>query len=143
MKSNPIPDPRNYAGFLIWQTNNAWEKFVNQKLKEFGLNQSELLHLISIMYLLEQYKEVNQTNLANFTGLTTMSVSKILRKLEKLNFVVRQTGLDSRAMSVRVSKTGKELLLITLPILTTAHEDFYSTVGDQAFIKYLKSIKIN
>jgi DNA-binding MarR family transcriptional regulator len=143
MKTNPIPDPRNYAGFLIWQTNNSWEKFVNQKLKEFDLNQSELLHLISIMWLLEQYKEVNQTNLASFTGVTTMSVSKILRKLEKLNFVVRQTGLDSRAMSVRVSKLGKELLLKTVPILTTAHEEFYNAVGDQAFIKYLKSINLN
>jgi DNA-binding MarR family transcriptional regulator len=143
MKTNPIPDPRNYAGFLIWQTNNSWEKFVNLKLKEFDLNQSELLHLISIMWLLEQYKEVNQTNLASFTGVTTMSVSKILRKLEKLNFVVRKTGLDSRAMSVNVSKLGKELLLKTVPILTTAHEEFYNVVGDQAFIKYLKAINLN
>jgi DNA-binding MarR family transcriptional regulator len=137
---NTTPDPRSFTGFLLWQTSNNWDKFINNKLKDFGLNQTEMLHLISIYWILEQYKEVNQTVLANFTGFTTMGVSKLLSKLEKLGLISRHTGVDSRSKLVNITPKGKELLFSTAYLLVEAHHEFFSIAENKKLIKSLAKL---
>jgi DNA-binding MarR family transcriptional regulator len=134
------PDPSNYAGFLVWQKANRWEKFINSKIKEIGLNQSELLHLISISHLMRTQNEISQTQLADYTGVTTMSVSKILTKLESLGFVVRKIGSDPRSKSIIVTKQGFVTLIQCAQLMHNSDAEFYPKTQKPNFIQYLNKL---
>ncbi len=110
-------DPTHHAGFLLWQKANNFEKEVNKGLKTFWLNQSEMFHLISIAWLTHTSKDITQTELARFSGVTTMSVSKILRKLENMELVIRSEGLDRRSKYIQVTGSGIQKLIETCDIL--------------------------
>jgi DNA-binding MarR family transcriptional regulator len=134
------PDPSNYAGFLVWQKANKWEKFLNSQLKEIGLNQSELLHLISISHLMRIQKEISQTQLADYTGVTTMSVSKILTKLEYMKLIERKTGSDIRSKSIVVTKDGFTFLIKCAELMHNSDVEFYPKSQKPNFIQYLKKL---
>jgi DNA-binding MarR family transcriptional regulator len=134
------PDPSKYAGFLLWQTSNKLEKYINLQLREFGLNQAEILHMISLIHLLQTQKEVSQTQLSEYTGVTTMSVSKILTKLEKLNYVTRTTGSDPRSKSVAITKSGFELLIACATKMHDIDSTFFPSKAKQLFISYLTNL---
>jgi DNA-binding MarR family transcriptional regulator len=131
------PDPSQYAGFLVWQTANKLEKYINSQLKAFGLNQAEMLHLISLFHLLQTQAEVSQTQLADYTGVTTMSVSKIITKLEKLEYVTRSIGSDPRSKSVMITKSGFELLIKCATTMHQIDSNFFPAKSKQTFINYL------
>jgi DNA-binding MarR family transcriptional regulator len=123
------PDPSNYAGFLVWQKANKWEKFLNSQLRAIGLNQAELLHLISIFHLLQTQKELSQSQLADYTGVTTMSVSKILTKLESMALIERRTGSDIRSKSIVVTKKGLTTMIQSAEQMHSADAEFYPKSG--------------
>jgi DNA-binding MarR family transcriptional regulator len=133
------PDPSNYAGFLVWKKANKWEKFLNTKIKEIGLNQSELLHLISIFHLLQTQKELCQSQLADYTGVTTMSVSKILTKLESIALIERRIGSDIRSKSIIITEQGLNIL-VDAEKMEGADTKFFPNAGKDGFIKYLKKL---
>jgi DNA-binding MarR family transcriptional regulator len=134
------PNPSQYAGFLVWQTANKVEKYINFQLKEFGLNQAEILHLISLIHLLQTQAEVSQTQLADYTGVTTMSVSKILTKLEKLEYITRSIGSDPRSKSVVITKSGFELLIKCATTMHQIDSNFFPPKSKQTFINYLTNL---
>lgn len=138
---NQCPVPSDFAGFLLWQAANKWEKYLNTQLKPFGLNQAEVLHLISIFHLLQsQSEEITQSVLAQYTGVTAMSVSKILTKLEKQGLILRSVGTDSRSKSVLITKIGEKLLIQTAQILSKANDDFYPSKSRPKLINYLNNL---
>jgi DNA-binding MarR family transcriptional regulator len=134
------PDPSQYAAFLLWQTANKLEKYINLQLKEFGLNQAEVLHLISLFHLLQTQTEVSQTQLADYTGVTTMSVSKILTKLEKLEYISRAAGSDPRSKSVIITKSGFELLIKCANTMHEIDSNFFPVKAKEQFIQYLTQL---
>jgi DNA-binding MarR family transcriptional regulator len=134
------PDPNQFAGFLVWKTANRWERFINNALKPYGLNQSEMLHLISIFHLLQSSVEISQTQLAHYSGVTTMSVSKILTKLEKMTLITRQTGSDPRSKSINLTQKGIELLIQCAELIRDADSKFYKSKSKLQFINYLTNL---
>jgi DNA-binding MarR family transcriptional regulator len=137
---NQYPDPSNYAGFLVWQKANKWEKFINSKIRSLGLNQSELLHLISISHLMRTQKEISQTQLADYTGVTTMSVSKILTKLESMGLISRTTGSDPRSKSILITENGFTFLIQCAELIHGADSEFFGKSGKESFVKYLAKL---
>jgi MarR family transcriptional regulator, organic hydroperoxide resistance regulator len=142
VSKNKEPNPNDYPGFLVWKLANKWEKYINARLKPFGVNQAEMLHLISLFWLSKYQQEVTQTALADDTGVSTMAVSKIIRNLERLGFALRLIGTDPRSKSLTVSEAGLNLLHQTAGILSTADQEFFHNSGKQQLIHYIKSINI-
>jgi DNA-binding MarR family transcriptional regulator len=134
------PNPHNYPGFLIWIASNKWEKQVNKTLSNHGLNHGEILHLISLCFLLDNTKEVTQARLAEFTGTTTMGVSKILNKLEESDIIKRQIGTDPRSNSLSITKAGKEILMDTASILAETDSTFFDLPNKASFINQLTQL---
>jgi DNA-binding MarR family transcriptional regulator len=135
-----VPDPMDYPGFLIWQKANAWEKFINSKLQKFGLTQSEILQLISLVILTQKKSEVTQVDLAEYTGVSAMGVSKTLKLLEKKKLITREEGTDSRSKSLGCTETGLEVLIDSAVLLREANIQFFPKNDQDQFIKYLKNI---
>jgi DNA-binding MarR family transcriptional regulator len=135
-----ITSPLEYPGFLIWQKANQWERYINQSLKEFNISQAEILQLISLATLFREKDEVTQIDLVNFTGVSPMSVSKILKILEKRELITRSVGIDTRSKSLKITTTGMKLLIDTAPILQKANNNFFPTRDLKDFKNYLKNI---
>lgn len=138
--SSNIPDPREFAGFLIWQKSNNWEKFVNQKIKQFEITQTELFQLISLTILLQNQKEVTQIDLVKFTSTSPMSVSKTLKILERKMFIERKVGTDSRSKSILLTEKAELVLINSAEAIHLAEQSFFSQRGKDDFISYLKSL---
>jgi DNA-binding MarR family transcriptional regulator len=136
----PYPVPTDFAGFLLWQTANKWEKYINLQLRETGLNQAEMLHMISLSHLLQTQEEVSQAQLAEYTGVTTMSVSKILTKLEKNNLIARKTGSDPRSKSIALTESGFRLLQECATKMRDSDVAFFPATSKPQFITYLKNL---
>ena len=134
------PNPEDFAGFLIWQLSNKWEKYVNQKLKGFNINQGEAFHLISILQLSKELSEVTQVDIANATGGSIMNTSKILKSLEKKQWITRQTASDSRAKKVAVTEAGLAISVNIAAVLGKADEAFYKSSRTPEFIATLQQI---
>ena len=122
-------DPTNYAGFLVWQTSNNWERFVNNQLLVNSINQSELFHMIGLLWLTKENKTLTQASLSRFVGTTSMNTSKILKKLETLGYVTREVGTDVRANSILLTVKGKKIVLESAKNLGAAEEQFYPSEG--------------
>jgi DNA-binding MarR family transcriptional regulator len=137
------PNPEDFAGFLIWQLSNKWEKYVNQKLKEFDTNQGECFHLIAILQLSLKLSEVTQVDIAQGTGGSMMNTSKILKSLEQKQWITRQTASDSRAKKVAVTEAGLAISVTLAEVLGKANEDFYRTQHTPEFIATLQQINQN
>lgn len=136
-----FPDPREFTGFLFWQKANNWEKYVNSQLEAYNITQSEIFQLISISILLNQQEEVTQVDIANFTGVAPMSVSKILKKLEKKEFITRQIGTDSRSKSLNITENGWDVLIKSTKILFEANNNFFPKKHSEEFFSYLQQLK--
>ncbi|MGB6297865.1 MAG: MarR family winged helix-turn-helix transcriptional regulator [Rivularia sp. (in: cyanobacteria)] len=136
-----FPDPREFTGFLFWQKANNWEKYVNSQLEPHNITQSEIFQLISISILLNQQEEVTQVDIANFTGVAAMSVSKVLKKLEKKEFIIRQTGTDSRSKSLKITEKGLDVLIQSAKTLFESNQSFFPTKHSEEFFNYLQQLK--
>lgn len=134
-------DPREFTGFLFWQKANNWEKYVNSQLEPYNITQSEIFQLISIYILLSQQEEVTQVDIANFTGVAAMSVSKIMKKLEKKEFITRQIGTDSRSKSLKITQNGLDVLIQSANILFEANNNFFPKKDGKEFFSYLQKLK--
>lgn len=141
MSSNiQYPVPTDFAGFLLWQAANKWEKYINLQLRETGLNQADMLHLISIFHLLQISSQVSQVQLADYTGVTTMSVSKILTKLTKYDLITRKTGSDSRSKSISLTENGLKILQECANRMRDADKKFFAPKAKPQFIDYLNNL---
>jgi DNA-binding MarR family transcriptional regulator len=129
------PDPHQVEGFLLWKSALRWEKSVSAKFQPFGLSQSESFYLICLWGLQETTSEVTQTQLAYHIGATTMNASKILRSLEKKQFVTRKKAKDSRAKALEITTNGKQLLLETAPVLWQANLEFFGKQNPEFLTK--------
>jgi DNA-binding MarR family transcriptional regulator len=136
-----IANPRDISGFLLWQSANKWEKYVNSHLKELGLNQSENFHLLSINYLTKSGEGLTQIGLSLFTGVTSMSVSKILKKLETQKIIKRTTGKDSRSKNLKLTEKGQEITIQATEILNNADKLFFPSKDKQLYIDYLARLE--
>ena len=138
---NDLPDPREVVGFLFWQKANNWEKYVNSQLEPYNISQSEIFQLISISILLNQQEEVTQVDIANFTGVAPMSVSKVLKKLDKKEFITRQTGADSRSKSLKITEKGLGVLIQSAKTLFESNQNFFPAKHSEQFFDYLQKLK--
>ncbi|AFY57865.1 transcriptional regulator [Rivularia sp. PCC 7116] len=140
LKNKPL-DPVNHAGFLIWQVANNWEKQINNELKEFGLNQAEYFHLVSLFWLLENQEEVTQTEIARFADTIPMNTSKIMTKFEKKGLITRVAGSDSRSKSLCITESGEQIAIQATARLSRLSEQFFDKDDDNNFLNYLKYLK--
>jgi MarR family transcriptional regulator for hemolysin len=125
-------------GFLIWQKAAGWERHLNSKLKNAGLNQSEYFHLLALFWLMQNQVEITQVELSRYLGTTTMSTSKIIQKIEKEGFVNRKTGRDSRSKAIYCTAKGEEFVVSTVNNIIKAENEFFRLENKKEVLKYFR-----
>jgi DNA-binding MarR family transcriptional regulator len=138
------PNPKDYAGYLVWQISNKWEQFINKQLAPYNISQSEYLHLISVFTLQIKGVEVTQIKIANETGCSLMNTSKTITNLVKKGFVDRTNSqTDKRAKQVEITKKGQQVAMQAATTAFEANNLFFGDHQTKTFLESLQSINKN
>lgn len=90
-------DPYSYTGFLVWVIGNI----LSQSIEGATANKDKLLFnhfmvLASLFWLSCSEKKVNQRRLATYTHMREITVSTIVKKLEKSGYVAVDVDEDDK-----------------------------------------------
>lgn len=117
-------------GLSFIRVYNLWHRQVKEVLKGIGLTHPQYVVLASLGYLAQTSDKVNQVDIARNSSIDVMTVSTILRNLERDGLVTRKTSPDDqRAKTVRMTRSGRSSLKRALPLVEGIDADFFSALG--------------
>ncbi len=80
--------------------------YLNNELRQYDINSSEYIYLVN----LASNEGVNQKYLSDMLCVDEALTTRVIRNLEKKNYVVRERDSDDRrAYNVRLTEKGKEI----------------------------------
>ena len=124
-------DETESTGLLFIKVYNKWESNLKRVLKSVGLTLPQFIVLTSLLFLNNREEYVTQVDIARFTGMDVMTVSQIVRLLEKKDYIRRdQHPKDSRAKLVSVTKSGAEKVNQALPLVEGIDEKFFEKLSN-------------
>jgi DNA-binding MarR family transcriptional regulator len=120
--------PDSSPGFLLWQLTNKWQAAQRHALAPFGLTHVQFVLLASLAWL--GLSPLTQKELAKHVSIDIMMTSQVLRALEKKGLVVRSADpKDKRAINVKASKEGIELVNRAIKAVEQVDKDFFNALG--------------
>ncbi|WP_163654565.1 MarR family winged helix-turn-helix transcriptional regulator [Listeria sp. PSOL-1] len=135
------------VGLSFIKVYNLWHKAIKDQLKKVNLTHPQFTILASLGYLSQSKEEINQVDISKQADIDVMTVSTIIRNLEKSELLIRQASLsDTRAKSIKLTDSGANLLSKALPLVENIDHTFFGTLDqDQSTFNLLllKLIKEN
>ena len=102
---------KNFITEDIWRLTKIWERAKQSVLTEFGLTPPQLEVLGAIRKMSLNNHDVRQIDIAQALSTDPMTVSSILRNLERKSYVKRnKRDIDTRALFITITPSGVELL---------------------------------
>jgi len=99
-------------GYLIWKIFKFWQRGKHKILDEYGITVSQLEVMGAIYHMKKTEKEVTQILLSQETDIDPMTISTILRNLQKKGLITRnESKTDTRARVVEITDAGNELFV--------------------------------
>jgi len=127
-----VEKPEESSGFLLWQVTNLWQREIKKALEQYGLTHSQFVLMASIHWLALHKVEVTQIILSEHTKIDPMTTSTVLRTLQQKGLIQRQEHLtDTRAKTVGLTETGKEIVKKAVVTVEQFDKDFFSVLGDK------------
>ena len=117
---------------LIGHVLKLWLRTKKQILDEFGLTGSQYEVLSAICYLASHRKEIIQIDLSEETGIDPMTVSTILRNLQKNNIITRARGtINTRVIYIELTDKGKSLYNLASSKMIACCNDLYRNIDEK------------
>ena len=114
------------AGFLLWKLTALWQRKLDHVLAGFSITQTQYAILASLRWFEERREPTTQSLLAKHARIEPMTLSKAFRNLEEYRLVVRTPSTrDSRAISVRLTTSGRRLTQKAVVAVEDADEEFF------------------
>lgn len=135
MEKNQMPFGIKYiednSGFLLWQITSLWQQEQKKILQnEYNISHSQYVILASTYWLTLNDEEVTQIKLSHHTKMEPMTVSQILKGLQKIGYISRRAhSEDTRAKSVFLTAEGKELMKDAIKSIESIDAKFFSALG--------------
>lgn len=121
--------PEDSPGFLLWQTTMLWQRQIKKALEVYNVSHAQFVIMATLMWFAAHDVDTTQVLIVNQTKLDKMTVSKSLKKLVSLGFVNRmEHEIDTRAKSVTLTKKGKEIVRVLVPIIEEIDSRFFGKV---------------
>lgn len=119
------------TGFLFMRAYNIWHTRVRQELQAIDLTHPQFVVLTAVGYLSQTRDEVFQVSIAKLADMDVMTVSQILKLLEKKELVSRKMAKnDPRAKAISLTRAGQAKLEIALPIVENIDAVFFAKVSE-------------
>lgn len=124
--------PNESPGYLLANLNLLWQRKQKKILDPLDLTHTQFVLLASLAWLLREKEWVTQVDIANQGNADRMMVSKVLRTLEKKNFIQRQEHpRDTRAKIINLTEDGSIVLQKAMVEVENSDEKFFSVIGDE------------
>ncbi len=118
--------PSESTGFLLWKTNNLWQREIKRTLKKYDLTHTQFVILASIYWLSQQNKNITQVEIADFINIDKMMTSNVIRKLIEKKLIDRKEHkIDTRAKVVKLTDKGTQVLKDSLQEVETFDTIFF------------------
>ncbi|QAA35289.1 MarR family transcriptional regulator [Clostridium manihotivorum] len=132
------------TGLLFIRVYNKWHSTISQELRNLGITHPQFVVLTSLNFLSQSDDNVTQVSIAKMADMDVMSVSQIVKGLEKNGFIERTANpKDSRAKAVKLLPKGLEMVIKALPMVEKIDDDFFGILKDdeRVFRQYLKILE--
>ncbi|MDT8717667.1 MarR family transcriptional regulator [Clostridium sp. 19966] len=136
-------DAEASTGLLFIRVYNKWHTIISQELRKLGITHPQFVVLTTLNFLSQSEDNITQASIAKMADMDVMSVSQIIRGLEKNEFIKRTTNPnDSRANTVILLPKGHEMVKSALPIIEKVDEDFFGILqeNESIFRKFLNEL---
>ncbi|EGO9002978.1 MarR family transcriptional regulator [Enterococcus faecalis] len=119
-------------GLSFIKAYNLWHKMIKEELNIINLTHPQFVVLASLSYLSQNNEEVNQITISKQSDIDVMTVSTIIKNLEKSMLIIRkESKTDSRAKSVYLTKKGQMVLNKALPLVEEVDTRFFGVLASQ------------
>jgi DNA-binding MarR family transcriptional regulator len=127
--SNYKKSSSDSIGLSFIKTYNLWHKRIKEQLATLNLTHPQYVVLASLGYLSQYHEEVNQVAISKQSDIDVMTVSTIIKNLEKAKLITRQESKkDTRAKIVQLTKNGEIILNKALPIVEEIDAKFFGVL---------------
>ncbi len=123
--------PEESPGYVLWTLSNAWQREVRKALKPYKLTHVQFVLLACLLWM-ESHGDASPTQsaLAQRAGVDVMTVSDVLRTLQKGDLVERKVRpSDPRALSVSLTDFGRAMANQVLPVVEDVDRKFFKENG--------------
>lgn len=136
-------DAESSTGLLFIRVYNKWHSTINQELRKLGITHPQFVILTTLNFLSQSDDNVTQVSISKLADMDVMSVSQIIRGLEKKELIKRTTNpKDSRANAVILLPKGQEMVRLALPVVEKIDDDFFGILNEneKVFRQYLNQL---
>lgn len=131
--------PKDSPGFLLWQVSISWQRKIKGALEIHDITHPGFVIMALLCWLEGNNIKPKQTLITNYTRLDKMTISQTLKKLESKDLVERSECVrDTRAKKISLTKAGRELINILVPIVENIDKDFFGVLGERDYKKFIK-----
>ena len=122
-------------GLQFIKVYNIWHNRIKSKLNEIELTHPQFIVLTSLGYLQLSKQEVTQVMVSATSEMDVMTVSQVLRILEKKGYIKRDShSRDTRAKFLTLTKKGIAIMNQALPIVENIDQQIFGALGEQEAI---------
>ena len=126
MKSSKFSSAQESSGLLFWQVATMWQRTIKKSLHTLDLSHTQFVLLAVIQQLSEEGKVVTQKEISDYSQVDVMTVSSVLRLLEKRGWINRLAHpTDTRANQIRITIEGEKLVHLAIPLIEEVDEEFF------------------
>lgn len=136
-------DAEASTGLLFIRVYNKWHTIITRELRKLGITHPQFVVLTTLNFLSQSDDNVTQASIAKMADMDVMSISQIIKGLEKKQFIKRTTNPnDSRANAVILLSKGQEVVKAALPIVERTDDEFFGVLkeNESNFRQYLKQM---
>lgn len=131
----PLPTtfsgPSESPGFLLWRISNLWQREQRNALQPLGLTHTQFVAL-AVASWFGQEEPITQARLSQLTRSDPMTISQVVRTLEKMGCFERAPHPeDTRAKVITVSAAGRELAAQAIRIVEATDRAFFEPLGEE------------
>ncbi|QEM90613.1 MarR family transcriptional regulator [Kosakonia radicincitans] len=133
-ENKPLPSafegPDESPGYLLWRVSNSWQREQRNALQHLGLTHTQFV-VLAVASWFEEKEALTQIRLSQLTGSDTMTISQVVRVLEKADYLERiPHQKDTRSKVIRVTKAGRELAEQAVQIVEATDKKFFMPLED-------------
>ncbi len=119
-------------GFLLWKLITLWRAKLAGIFDEFSITQTQYAILASLLWFEQRHEPPTQAGLVGHAKIDKMTLSKAIRKLEDSELVCRSpSATDTRAVQVRFTAVGRELIHQAIIAVERADDEFFSCLNER------------
>lgn len=146
MKSSKFTDSNKSIGLIFWKVSVLWQRKIKESLNKIGITHTQFVILATIQELSEKGLTATQKEISDFSSIDAMTVSSVLRLLEKNSFIERKPHpKDTRANEILITKKGVETIHTAIPAVENTDNNFFFNDAEknEFFLELLTELKKN